>query len=128
MMLPSQGSRTAAAEQVQHWMPSQKCSAAWTWTGWPIARAVPIALVPVASSLQLTPGTSRILLGPLERCRVALDGDDEAARVGEQQDASRVGEKVPRRRHHGGAGLDQGPMKLAVRPELGVIHRAAGLV
>ncbi|MGY4429521.1 hypothetical protein ACVWWO_001998 [Bradyrhizobium sp. F1.13.1] len=54
---PSMGSRITQAEQVQRWMPEQKCSVACTWMGCPVCNAVPIAFVPQVVSLQLLPGS-----------------------------------------------------------------------
>ena len=55
MTSPVSGSTTGAAEHVQRWTGSVKCSAAKTWTAWPAATAVPIAFVPAEVSLHSAP-------------------------------------------------------------------------
>ena len=77
---PSAGSRTTVAAQVQGLMPAQKCSAAWTCTGPPTARAVPMALVPQAGSCQLAPVCRRMrraastVAGSPSVCRITPRG------------------------------------------------------
>jgi hypothetical protein len=53
---PVSGSCTGAATQVHEWYVRTRCSAEWICTGASTASVVPIALVPMAASLQLVPG------------------------------------------------------------------------
>jgi hypothetical protein len=52
---PLSGSWIGAAEHVQRWTTSLKCSGPKTWTAWSAAIAVPMALVPAPGSLQSVP-------------------------------------------------------------------------
>lgn len=59
-MLP-RGSRMGAAWQVRKWLACMKCSSACTSTAVSSTSAVPMPLVPLVHSAQLTPGASATL-------------------------------------------------------------------
>ena len=57
---PVSGSWIGAAEHVQRWTGSLKCSGPKTCTAWSAAIAVPIAFVPAPGSLHSTPSAKFI--------------------------------------------------------------------
>jgi hypothetical protein len=70
-----------AAEHVQRWTTSLKCSGPKTWTAWSAAIAVPMAFVPAPDSLQS--GEVHVIGGAQPQARAALDHQEQALGIGD---------------------------------------------
>jgi hypothetical protein len=67
-------------------------------------------------------GDERDLVGPISRLRVAFHADDDSFGVGEKHDPPGVGEEVARRRHDGGARLEQRAVTIAASLQTTIVE------